>query len=193
MIVDAVEDEIAVLDGIDESVLILCWIYADEKPPRGLASLVDWRTGGALSKAFVADDSMSDPGSVRRLESAALAGAQLLVVGGGVGPVEAALNRSSVALDDALDHLEAKPYRVLTSWPSRLAEEDNAAERWLAPLLKHFSTARLCLVGSAARLDAIRGLVLRAERRLVGKSEPFSFPIVFIGGNDAGGTRDGSP
>ena len=181
MLVDALERKLEVLDRIDDSVIVLCPLYADEKPPRALSALVDWRTGGALAQRFVSDDTLSDVGSVQRFDHERLGGARVFIVGHGLRSDEASLLRVSAALDDALCEVEAKPYRVFTEWPARLAEEESLAEAWLAPLLTHLATSRLCLVGSPAVLEAIHRLVLRAERRLIGKSEPFAFPSSFGG------------
>jgi hypothetical protein len=181
VLVDALERKLEVLDRIDDSVIVLCPLYADDKPPRDLAALVDWRTGGALARAFVDDPSLAQVGSVRRFAHERLGGASVFVVGHGLAVDEAGLGVIAAALDDALRELEAKPYRVFTEWPTRLREEESLAELWLAPLLTHLSTSRLCLVGNPAVLEAVHRLVLRAERRLIGKSEPFAFPSSFGG------------
>jgi hypothetical protein len=180
MLVDAIEERLEALDRIDESVIVLCPLFADERPPRRLAALVDWRSGGALSQAMRANDDLAQLGVVTPFVHPRLGGARVLTVGHGASLDEAGLRVVTARIDDALGTCEAKPYRVFAQWPPRLPHLDPLAEVWLAPLLAHLGSSRLCVVGDAVILEPVHRLLLRAERRLVGKSEPFSFPTSFV-------------
>lgn len=179
MLVDAIEERIEALDRIDASVIVLCPLFSDERPPRRLAALVDWRSGGALSQALRADDDLAQLGVVRPFSHPRLGGAHVLTVGHGGTLDEAGLRVVATMLDDALGSFEAKPYRVFAQWPARLPQLEPLAEVWLAPMLTHLVSSRLCIVGDASVLEPVHRLLLRAERRLVGKSEPFAFPSSF--------------
>lgn len=179
MLVDAIEERLEVLDRIDASVIVLCPLFADERPPRRLAALVDWRCGGALSEALRADETLAQLGVVRPFAHPRLGGAHVLTVGHGASLDEAQLRVVATMVDDALATFEAKPYRVFAQWPPRLEHLEPLAEVWLAPLLSHLASSRLCVVGDAGILETVHRLLLRAERRLVGKSEPFVFPASF--------------
>jgi hypothetical protein len=179
VLVDALELRLEALDRIDSSVIVLCPLFSDERPPRGLASLVDWRSGGALARAHRDDDTLAQLGAVRPFAHPRLGGAHVLTVGHGQVVEEPQLRALAASIDDALALLESKPYRVFAEWPERVPLEEHLAEIWLAPLLAHLASSRLCLVGSPAALEPVHRLLLRAERRLVGKSEPFVFPSGF--------------
>ncbi len=179
MLVDAIELRLEALDRIDSSVIVLCPLFADERPPRGLASLVDWRSGGALARAHRDDESLAQLGVVRPFAHPRLGGAHVFTVGHGQVVEEAQLRVVATMIDDALGALDGKPYRVFAEWPERVPLDEPLAEVWLAPLLTHLASSRLCLVGVAAALEPVHRLLLRAERRLVGKSEPFVFPSAF--------------
>ncbi len=179
MLVDALECRLEALDRIDASVVVLCPLFADERPPRGLAALVDWRSGGALARAYRDEDALARVGEVRPFEHPRLGGARVLTVGHGHALGDAEVRFVAARVDDALAEIDARPYRVFAEWPARLALDEALAEVWLAPILERLGSSRLCLVGPPASLETVHRLLLRAERRLVGKSEPFAFPGSF--------------
>lgn len=179
MLVDGLELRLEALDRIDSSVLVLCPLFADELPPRGLASLVDWRSGGALARRHRDDGELARLGNVRPFAHPRLGGAHVLTVGHGQVLGAAELRVLAASVDDALATLESRPFRVFAEWPPRVPLEEHFAEIWLAPLLAHLASSRLCLVGAPAAVESVHRLLLRAERRLVGKSEPFVFPSGF--------------
>ncbi len=176
MRIDALEERVEVLDRLDDEAVVLCPLALDARPAPGLAACVDWRSGGALARAFEADETLGHLGVVRPFPHRSFGRVRVLTVGHGSGPVEAELGLLAASLDDALATLAPAPSCVFASWPLRLAHDQTCAERWLAPFVERCASTRLCLVGRPSEVEGIVNLLLAAERRLLGKSAPFSFP-----------------